>query len=192
MNSLAWGDDSRTLYYTTTKATAEGDQLHRLIPMEDAGEQELYTYTETLSGSAQIERGAGGDIYLSIAGATGLAKVNETDITSETLTFTGKQLAGPLPQQSQRITSAEQKPVYVFNKEIGTKAYELSDHLGNVRATVSDKLRIVVDGSGNTSYEADLLSHSNYYPFGMALPNGTYNSQNYRYGFNGMEDDWIQ
>ncbi|MEQ9187508.1 MAG: RHS repeat-associated core domain-containing protein [Cryomorphaceae bacterium] len=41
----------------------------------------------------------------------------------------------------------------------------------------------------NTSFVADVTSHSDYYPFGMAMPGRTSNSQAYKYGHNGMEQD---
>jgi RHS repeat-associated protein len=46
-------------------------------------------------------------------------------------------------------------------------------------------------GSDNISdiYYADVLSYSDYYPFGMLMPGRNGNSGDYRYGFNGMEQD---
>jgi RHS repeat-associated protein len=38
-------------------------------------------------------------------------------------------------------------------------------------------------------YTADVVSYSDYYPFGMLLPNRNGNTPEYRYGFNGMEKD---
>jgi RHS repeat-associated protein len=49
---------------------------------------------------------------------------------------------------------------------IGQKRYELSNHLGNVLAVVSDK-RIVV---GCTTYAAELHQATDYYPFGAPMP----------------------
>jgi RHS repeat-associated protein len=74
----------------------------------------------------------------------------------------------------------------------GNKFFELSNHLGNVLATVSDK-KIPVS-SNNTSidyYTADVVSATDYYPFGMQMPGRTFTQANsaYRYGFNGKEND---
>ncbi|WP_188315972.1 RHS repeat domain-containing protein [Chitinophaga agrisoli] len=51
------------------------------------------------------------------------------------------------------------------------KIFELSNHLGNVLATVSD-VRKPVSTNGNTidHYEANLTSAQDYYPFGMLMP----------------------
>jgi RHS repeat-associated protein len=60
---------------------------------------------------------------------------------------------------------------------LGRREYELANHLGNVLATVSDaKLPA-----------AKVLSHTDYYAFGGAMPGRS--GGNYRYGFNGKEDD---
>jgi len=60
--------------------------------------------------------------------------------------------------------------------EVGTKNYELSDHLGNVRTSVSDKK---VSGSSK------VISANDYYPFGMEA-RSVFSSE-YRYGFNRLE-----
>ncbi|MHA4810293.1 RHS repeat domain-containing protein [Flavitalea flava] len=74
----------------------------------------------------------------------------------------------------------------------GEKNYELSNHLGNVLAAISDK-KIAVSSGGSSSlidhYEADVTSAQDYYPFGMQMPGRTYSSGPYRYGFNGKEND---
>jgi RHS repeat-associated protein len=58
------------------------------------------------------------------------------------------------------------------------REYEISNHLGNVLATVSDvKLP-----------EARVLSHTDYYAFGSAMP-GRSGGASYRYGFGGHERD---
>jgi len=38
-------------------------------------------------------------------------------------------------------------------------------------------------------YQAELLSVSEYYPFGMEMPGRIASSEDYRYGFNGKEKD---
>ena len=82
---------------------------------------------------------------------------------------------------------------------LGNRLYELSNHLGNVLVTVSDRHfpGDQTDGSGNQQptvldYVADVVSAQDYYPFGMQMPGRSYiapGSLNYRYGFNGKEND---
>ena len=73
----------------------------------------------------------------------------------------------------------------------GKKAYELNNHLGNNLVTISDKkIPYSVDGTTIDHYEADVITATDYYPFGMAIPNRTFsNGTQYRYGFNGKEKD---
>ena len=54
----------------------------------------------------------------------------------------------------------------------GHKVYELSNHLGHVLATVSDKkLGQLLGGSIVANYyEAQVQSANDYYPFGWQLP----------------------
>jgi RHS repeat-associated protein len=74
-------------------------------------------------------------------------------------------------------------------QELGNKSYELSNHLGNVLATISDKPVDVVSGGVIDHYEAEVLSAQDYYPFGMLQPDRKWSLGNYRYGFNGKEND---
>jgi RHS repeat-associated protein len=72
----------------------------------------------------------------------------------------------------------------------GNKFFELSNHLGNVLATVSDRRVQVSAGGINIDYYlADVVSASDSYPFGMEMPGRNYSSGKYRYGFNGKEKD---
>ncbi len=68
-------------------------------------------------------------------------------------------------------------------RTLGEKNFELTNHLGNVLAVVSDK-KILNDD--NTTYRADVISTTDYYPFGMMMPGRTVNNS-YRYGFGGHE-----
>jgi len=74
----------------------------------------------------------------------------------------------------------------------GNKYFELTNHLGNVMATVSDKKnQHTTDGTTVDYYLADVVTANDYYPFGMQMPNRKYIQPNsgYRYGFNGKEKD---
>jgi len=72
----------------------------------------------------------------------------------------------------------------------GEKVFELSNHLGNVLVTVSDK-KIAVSSNSSTIdyYTADVITAGDYYPFGMQMPGRKFAQVNssYRYGFNGQE-----
>jgi RHS repeat-associated protein len=69
----------------------------------------------------------------------------------------------------------------------------LSNHLGNVLVTVSDK-KIGVDANSDgviDYYNADVVTANDYYPFGSQMPGRKFSQPNtkYRYGFNGKEND---
>ncbi|MDR3711360.1 MAG: hypothetical protein P4L51_00990, partial [Puia sp.] len=72
----------------------------------------------------------------------------------------------------------------------GNKLFELSNHLGNVLATISDKkLQHTSDGSTVDYYNSDVIGANDYYSFGMQMPDRAFNAGGYRYGFNGQEAD---
>ncbi|MFT3935472.1 MAG: RHS repeat-associated core domain-containing protein [Chitinophagaceae bacterium] len=82
--------------------------------------------------------------------------------------------------------------------QIGSKFFELSNHLGNVLAVISDNFLAVADGSNvdlTDHYEAMVNSANDYTPFGMQMVGREYtaltfgSSNTYRYGFNGKEND---
>ena len=76
----------------------------------------------------------------------------------------------------------------------GDKFFEMSNHLGNVLQVVTDNKLPEPDGqNGVDHYVADVVSYSDYYPFGMQMPGRNGNSSEYDYGFNGMlKDDEIK
>jgi RHS repeat-associated protein len=79
----------------------------------------------------------------------------------------------------------EATPYYQW---VGDKRYELSNHLGNVLSVISDRALFTKTGE-NYGFTPHVLSYSDYYPFGMLVPNRHGSSGSYRYGFNGKEKD---
>jgi len=72
----------------------------------------------------------------------------------------------------------------VCSHTLGQKNYELTNHLGNVLALVSDEKQSAI--------VAEVLSVSDYYPFGMEMPGRKfvkYASEEYRFGFTGHEKE---
>jgi RHS repeat-associated protein len=77
------------------------------------------------------------------------------------------------------------------NHVMGARTYELSNHLGNVLATISDKV-IPKDWNSDATidnFHADLVSSTDYYAFGCAMKGRVFEKASYRYHFNGMEKD---
>ena len=73
----------------------------------------------------------------------------------------------------------------------GKKQYELSNHLGNVLVTISDRRTAVCNEVDSTlSYQAVVVTATDYYAFGSQLIGRTYEADTlsgYRFGFNGKE-----
>ncbi|HEX8576964.1 MAG TPA: RHS repeat-associated core domain-containing protein [Flavobacterium sp.] len=65
----------------------------------------------------------------------------------------------------------------VYNKEDNSSSYQITDHLGNVRAVIKK-----INGS------PVIQSYADYYPFGEQLPERN-STSGYRYGFQGQEKD---
>ena len=104
-------------------------------------------------------------------------------------------------QVNQRVENVMDNSIYlstlperglVLPFERGSKRYELTNHLGNVLATISDrKIAVTSTGSLIDYYEAEVISANDYYPFGMMMPGRKFSANgSYRYGFNGKEQDY--
>jgi len=90
-----------------------------------------------------------------------------------------------IPYEPDPNDNTKQKQVDDFHKLIlGRRNYELSNHLGNVLAVISDKK--ILNG---TTFEPDVVSANDYYPFGMTIQSRTFANEEYRFGFQGQETE---
>lgn len=78
--------------------------------------------------------------------------------------------------------SLEEHPIYgasrigIYNRQANINNYQVTDHLGNVRAVISST--------------ATVTNYSDYYPFGMQMPDRSYQDAfGYRYAYQGQEKD---
>jgi RHS repeat-associated protein len=80
------------------------------------------------------------------------------------------------------LPSADVKVVSNFIR--GNKVFELSNHLGNVLVTITDKKIQIANSSssGISHYQAEIVTASDYYPFGMLMP-GRNTQSNLQGGF---------
>ena len=95
--------------------------------------------------------------------------------------------AGRLGMVSQNVTLAQFDNSNVTNgtdpttPQAGDTHYELTNHLGNVMAVISDK--------ASSTAEPTVVSLSDYYPYGMTEPGRSWNSGDYRFGYTGHEKE---
>jgi RHS repeat-associated protein len=75
---------------------------------------------------------------------------------------------------------------------LGAKTFELTNHLGNVITTISDR-KLMVEDQQNLGfvhhYKPEILSIGEQYAFGMSMPGRTFSVEDYRYGYNGKAED---
>ena len=100
-------------------------------------------------------------------------------------------LSNPLPIATIQVGDIVGKK-YIFTR--GQKFFELSNHLGNVLVTISDR-KTSIANTGQTTlvsrYRPVVVSAQDYLSFGAIMPGRSYTAPNggYRYGFNGKEND---
>jgi RHS repeat-associated protein len=85
-------------------------------------------------------------------------------------------------------TDSKQREVGYLGKQV----FELSNHLGNILATITDKkLQVSLNTTSTAYFEADVQTVQDYYAFGMQMPGRKFTQANisYRFGFNGKEND---
>jgi hypothetical protein len=77
-------------------------------------------------------------------------------------------------------------------RKLGAKHFELTNHLGNVMAVVTDK-KLPIDLNTpdqlTDAFLPDIVSVTDYYPGGMLIPGRNFSSEKYRFGFNRHERD---
>ncbi len=73
-----------------------------------------------------------------------------------------------------------------LNNTVGHAFYESTDHRSNTYEVVSDQKKF-----DNNQFSAMVISHTDYYPYGMIVGNGMRSKQSddYRFGFQGQEKD---
>ncbi|MEO9023275.1 MAG: RHS repeat-associated core domain-containing protein [Ginsengibacter sp.] len=120
------------------------------------------------------------------------ASINNGDLTQTEIHLYGSSRLGVYNLKN-NLEHPDLNTGRIITFTTGNKFFELSNHLGNVLATVSDKkIGIDTNADGVIDYfTADVVSAQDYYPFGMQMPSRKYSvaNTNYRYGFNGKELD---
>jgi RHS repeat-associated protein len=119
------------------------------------------------------------------------ASINSGDLTQSEVHLYGSGRLGIL-NLTKDVQNPLQNTTGIYTFERGDKFFELSNHIGNVLTTVSDK-KTGVDANSDGQidyYNADVTTANDYYPGGMMMVGRKFTSESsYRYGFNGKEKD---
>jgi RHS repeat-associated protein len=157
----------------------------------DASGNRIFKELQTLNNKLQTiySRDASGNVMSTY---TVDANINNGNLTQNEVHLYGSSRLGidEINRDVQKIGKAD-----YLNKlntfVTGNVRYEMTDHRGNVMAVVSDK-KLGVDANADgiiDHYTTDVVSATDYAPFGMSLSGRKFNASGYRYGFNGKEND---
>lgn len=189
-NSLEFSKDENFLFFTQQTLYKEKITVNQ----QDIESNELiWAYNRTSNQTTLLQTDAFGELRrgkdqkVYIADGTNQLHYINTQNQSISVTpligGTNHETSGYLPSQSYRVATINQGD---FSRKIGFKQYELTDHKSDVRAVFSDKQLAEIQSQVIVN-KVELLSAMDYYPFGMQMKKRTIQSNNYRYGFNGME-----
>lgn len=128
-------------------------------------------------GSSRLERldGTGGDpqlyvngkVYMGIKDRDAIYVLDERFNPTPVFSLKGRTLSGSLTQRVYKLVpEVVEQPYTVYSRVVGNKEYELKDHLGNVRALVSDVKTLATPAAAKTEpvYQTGLLAYYSYYP----------------------------
>ncbi len=188
-----------------------GDKKLRRIVRDDASSSELeFVYNPFGQRVMKIEKSRSGGVVsypngddwkytyyaydangqvMAVYEFSGFLQVNQT-VTVEEYNIYGSSREGQIKTQEVVWQNGEPNISYlgVHQSTMGQRNYEITNHLGNVLAVVTDRNTVV-----DSTYEAVTVMTSDYYPFGMVMPGrsnvGLTGATDYRYAYNGMEQD---
>ena len=168
----------------------------KISSIDQNGSLITYTYdaagnriTKTVAGNTTVYvRDAQGNVMSVYEPVAGALKQTETHLYgSKRLGMATKLSVDPKSEQLLGSSGAIIISTFTRNEKI----FELTNHLNNVLATIGDKKIQHTANNGDVDYYlADVITSSDYYPFGMLMPGRNYAAnKTYRYGFNGKEND---
>jgi RHS repeat-associated protein len=198
IKSLAYTQSGAYLYFTGSsiiKCTAFASSFSCATNVNGLSRLNVSSLAlvKNISGFiGDVRRGKNNNMYASNKNALALATVSTPEATatlgSLAIGTANTRFTGGMPQQRLSITNdAPACSNGIFSRTLNRKVYELTDHLGNVRATISDIKNSSLSGTTTSNYTADITSYNSYYAFGSPMPGRTYNPGDYRYSFNGLE-----
>ncbi len=160
----------------------------------NGSEMAIYKGEYTTSGTG-ILSGSSSGTGLGSGTAPSLGSGSTTTTTSLTLKelpiYAAGGRLGTVKDEVNVTSISKTSETGTFTRSTGFKFYELKDHLGNMRAVVSDEKNAAINATTGApeNFTADVVSLADYYPFGMEMPGQTVSSSDYRYGYQGKEKE---
>ena len=156
-------------------------------PMGNRIAKHLYTTLNSWVSSEYYVRDAQGNIM-----ATYIKKNNGESLSYKLLNreIYGSSRVGTNTDSLELVGYSASNTGY-FKHNLRFKQYELSNHLGNVLSTITDCKIPVCSTSGDTIsyFLPEVVSVTDYYPFGWPMPGRNFQSSKYRFAFNGQAKD---
>ncbi|MBS1652274.1 MAG: hypothetical protein JSU07_09720 [Bacteroidetes bacterium] len=147
----------------------------------------VYTSSNVWKNSIYYEKDAEGNILgvynKKIVGSNMSYKLDEQDIYGSSRIGVNQ----PAIEMIGSVVNNDSSRIY-----LGNKSYELSNQLGNMLTSISDKKIQVANIASPLQidhYVVNILSTTDYYAFGSPMPGRQFNAGNYRYGFQNQEMD---
>lgn len=187
-NRLGWVDDSDVATQPSgdLEDQALGNYTYNAIGQLTRNAQNDNNYTYTASGLVKSVLDSGGDVGVEFVYDDRGHRVRKNRIEDANVaesTYYVRDASGQVMAiYNGDNTSNMEHPIYGASRLGISRAsgdtYELTDHLGNVRVVVQD----------NNTSGGNLLGRTDYYPFGMPMPNLNVQGD-YRYAYQGQEKD---
>ncbi len=189
-NQLSYIDDTATsaVPVDDLKDQAPNNYHYNSIGQLDLNTSENIEYIYNASGLVTDVKKNGQSLVSFYYNDRG-QRVHKIDFINEQHTYYVRDVSGSVMAIYNNSTLAE-LPIYgasrlgIFSKSTYRSKYEITDHLGNVRA--------VIERSQAKTFppQVSVNGSTDYYPFGMAMPGRQIvNGQPYRYAFQGQEKD---
>jgi len=196
-NYSYYANTNRLFKHKTAGGAYEYDAIGNLVKDNSEG----LSITWTPSGKVRSVTKPDTTIYFRYD-ATGnrIAKIVSTPTKSDTTAYVRDASGNVMTVYNNR--TATEAPIYGSSRigeytgkekegyqTFNLRKYELTNHLGNVLAVISDKVNLYGHNNILDSARATVMSASDYYPFGLPMKERSFNSTDYRFGFNGGEKD---
>ncbi|KAB2859612.1 MAG: hypothetical protein F9K09_01455 [Flavobacteriales bacterium] len=191
LQSFDFSPSSKNIYYSQV-------EVGKVVMGGPANTKGIYKLDLVTNNSTEIIPNVIGEVrrvkdnnmYVAIDAEANLQKISNPDgapsVSSFALASAPWKTTGAIPLQPHKILHLD---IDILARELNNKTYEINDHLGNVRAVVSDLKESTITAGVPTNFTPDIVAINNYYAGGSIMPGRSFSSNSYRYGAFGFEKD---